>query len=240
MRREQNLSLLPQAEDRMFAPKKDTYIDLAIALLTHYSFDLGGYKATELVMHWQNQFPFNWLHLAVVEALYQGRYKAVSAQQILTMWQRRGQPTFHFNMEFERLICSKFPESLTALPSIATTPMLPTVSSEPANNSYLLPPANSVPEKTDTSNTRRQYSKYEYKQKPVDEIVESNSIPKPAIANIQVEELDLQSRVASQLTKLLPPATNHPPIGQFTPERSKNSDSFASKLKAIVREEKLE
>jgi hypothetical protein len=237
MRREQNLSLLPQPEDRMFAPKKDTYIDLAIALLTHYSFDLGGYKATELVMHWQDQFPFNWLHLAVVEALYQGRYKAISAQQILTMWQRRGQPTFHFNMEFERLICSKFPESLTALPNVATTPMLPTVSSELANNSYLLPPANSVPEKSDTNNTRSYYSKYEYKQKQVDVISEPNSIPKPAIPNIQVEEFDSRSKVATQLTKLLPPATNHPPIGQFTPERSKTNDSFASKFKALVREE---
>ena len=237
MRREQNLSLLPQPEDRMFAPKKDTYIDLAIALLTHYSFDLGGYKATELVMRWQDQFPFNWLHLAVVEALYQGRYKAVSAQQILTMWQRRGQPTFHFNMEFERLICSKFPESLTPLPNVATTPMLPSVSNESANNLNLLPPANSVPEKSDTNNTRSHYAKYEYKQKPVDAIPEPEAIPKPAIPNIQVEEFDSRSRVATQLTKLLPPATNHPPIGQFTPERSKTNDSFASKFKALVREE---
>jgi hypothetical protein len=236
MRREQNLSLLPQAEDRMFAPKKDTYIDLAIALLTHYSFDLGGYKATELVMRWQNQFPFNWLHLAVVEALYQGRYKAVSAQQILTMWQRRGQPTFHFNMEFERLICSKFPESLIALPDVAATTMLPNVPTESANNSHLLPPANSVPEKIDTINTQRYYPKYEYKPKPVDKISESASICEAAIPNMEVKELD-SSRVATQLTKLLPPATNHPPIGQFTPERSKTSDSFASKLKAIVQEE---
>jgi hypothetical protein len=233
MRREQNLSLLPQAEDRMFAPKKDTYIDLAIALLTHYSFDLGGYKATELVMRWQNQFPFNWLHLAVVEALYQGRYKAISAQQILTIWQRRGQPTFHFNMEFERLICSKFPESLTALPNAAATPMLPSVSYESANNSYLLPPANAAPEKSDTSKTRSSYAKYEYKQKPVDTTPECAPIHEPAISNMQVEEFDSQSRVVT----LLPAATNHPPIGQFTPERSKTTDSFASKLKAIVREE---
>jgi hypothetical protein len=237
MRREQNLSLLPQAENKMFAPKKDSYIDLATSLLTHYSFDLGGYKATELVMRWQDQFPFNWLHLAVVEALYQGRYKAVSAQQILTMWQRRGQPTFHFNMEFERLICSKFPESLTALPNTNATPMLPSVSSESANNSNLLPPTNSASEKYDTNKTQHYYSKYEYKQKPVDTIPESASVPKPAIPNVEVEEFDRQSRVATQLTKLLPPSTNHPPIGQFTPQRSKTTDSFASKLKAIVQEE---
>lgn len=229
MQREQNLGLMPKAE-RMFAPKEDTYIDLAIALLTHYSFDLGGYKAEELVMRWRNQFPSNWLHLAVVEALYQGRYKAVSAQQILAMWQRRGQPTFHFNMEFERLICSKFPESLTALPGVSTTPMLPSVST---NNSKLLPAANSVPQKSDTSNAESYVSDYEYKQEPTETPPEWAVIRKPAIANMQVKESDSQSRLTS-LAKLLPSAT-HPPIGQFTPIRC-DSDAFALKLKAIVRE----
>lgn len=236
MRREQNLGLSPEAE-RMFVPKEDTYIDLAIALLTHYSFDLSGYRASELVMRWRNQFPFNWLHLAVVEALYQGRYKAVSAQQILTMWQRRGQPTFHFNMEFERLICSKFPESLTALPSVPVTPMLPPVStsSEAAvNNSKLLASANPVTEKYHTSNTEKSLPDYKYKQKLLETLPERALIGKPAIANMEVKESDSQFGVATQPRKLLPPAT-HPPIGQFTPTRC-DSDSFASKLKAIVRE----
>nr|WP_071599895.1 hypothetical protein [Mastigocladopsis repens] len=99
----------------MFIPALDTSADLAIALLIHYSFDLSGYSASELVDLWQKQYPGNWLHLAVIEALYQGRYKAISVQQILICWQRRGQAIFHFNMEFERLICSKFPQSLTSL-----------------------------------------------------------------------------------------------------------------------------
>ncbi len=236
MRREQNIGLSPEAE-RMFAPKEDTYIDLAIALLTHYSFDLGGYRASELVMQWRNQFPFNWLHLAVVEALYQGRYKAVSAQQILTMWQRRGQPTFHFNMEFERLICSKFPESLTALPSVSVTPMLPPVSTNSkaaVNNSKLLASANRVTEKSNTSNTENSVTDYEYKQKRLKTLRERALID-TAIANVEVKESESQSEVATQPRKLLQPATNHPPIGQFTPSKC-DSDSFASKLKAIVRE----
>jgi hypothetical protein len=227
MQREQNLGLMLEAE-RMFVPKEDTYIDLAIALLTHYSFDLGGYKAEELVMRWRNQFPSNWLHLAVVEALYQGRYKAVSAQQILTMWQRRGQPTFHFNMEFERLICSKFPESLTALPAISTTPILPPVST---NNSKLLAAAHSVPEKSDTSKAESYVSDYEYKQEPKEMLPEWTVTRKPAA--VQVKESGSQSRLES-LTKLLP-STTHPPIGQFTPIRS-DTDAFALKLKAIVGE----
>jgi hypothetical protein len=113
---EQDLCVLSEAENQMFTPALDTSADLAISLLIHYSFDLSGYSASELVGYWQKQYPGNWLHLAVIEALYQGRYKAISVQQILTCWQRRGQAIFHFNMEFERLICSKFPQSLTSLP----------------------------------------------------------------------------------------------------------------------------
>ncbi|MHC5827895.1 MAG: hypothetical protein ACYT04_71415, partial [Nostoc sp.] len=75
--------------------------------------------ANELVERWQTQYPLNWLHLAVIEALYQGRYKGVSVQQILVFWQRRDQATYHFNMEFERMICSKFPQSLTSLAALA-------------------------------------------------------------------------------------------------------------------------
>mgnify|MGYP004474391021 CR=1 FL=1 len=120
---EQDLCLLPETESQMFTPALDTSADLAIALLIHYSFDLTGYSASELVDLWQKQYPGNWLHLAVIEALYQGRYKAISVQQILTCWQRRGQAIFHFNMEFERLICSKFPQSLTSPPALPPDPM---------------------------------------------------------------------------------------------------------------------
>ena len=94
---------------------------MAAALLVHYSFDLSGYSASELVNRWQSQYPIDWLHLAVIEALYQGRYKAISVQQILAFWQRRGQAIYHFNMEFERLICSKFPESLNSISCTSVT-----------------------------------------------------------------------------------------------------------------------
>ncbi|MEM6401335.1 MAG: hypothetical protein AAF757_14050, partial [Cyanobacteria bacterium P01_D01_bin.116] len=89
----------------MFTQTSNVTNNLAVSLLTHYSFDLGGYNASELVKRWENQYPSNWVHLAIIEALYQGRYKAVSAQQILTLWLRRNHPSYHFNMEFERLIC---------------------------------------------------------------------------------------------------------------------------------------
>ncbi|MGV0103706.1 hypothetical protein NSTCB13_02331 [Nostoc sp. DSM 114160] len=124
----------------MLTTLPDTSANLAIALLINYSFDLGGYSANELVERWQTQYPLNWLHLAVIEALYQGRYKAVSVQQILVFWQRRDQATYHFNMEFERMICSKFPQNLTS----STAPALPPAKKKPTVEqvtSPQLPPA---------------------------------------------------------------------------------------------------
>jgi hypothetical protein len=85
----------------------------AAALLVHYGFDLGGKKAEKLAGEWLAKYPGYWLRLAVVEALYQGRYKAVSVGQLLSMWHRIGEPLYHFNREFERLVCNNFPQNLT-------------------------------------------------------------------------------------------------------------------------------
>lgn len=79
------------------------------ALLIHYSFDISRDTVEELLGEWLAVYPPYWLRLAVVEALYQGRYKTVSVEQILVMWQRRGQPLYHFNHEFESLVCSSYP-----------------------------------------------------------------------------------------------------------------------------------
>ena len=61
-------------------------------LMIRYSFDLGNYSPEQWIDQWLQQYPDLWLHEAVVEALYQGRYKAVSVWQILDLWQRRGKP----------------------------------------------------------------------------------------------------------------------------------------------------
>jgi hypothetical protein len=245
MRREQNICLRPQVENQMFAPTSDTYIDLAIALLTHYSFDLSGYQASDLVLQWQSEFPSNWLHLAVVEALYQGRYKAFSVQQILVMWQRREQATFHFNMEFERLICSKFPESLSAMST--PLPTLPPASSATSNshnpNNYQSISVKKTITESETvsNNTKKHIDSYiddEYKKEQftkVEEIESSVVIRKSPISNTQVINSENQSHVTAQMVKLIPPATHRPPIEQFSPERRDRTDElFASKMKAIV------
>ncbi|EAW34453.1 hypothetical protein [Lyngbya sp. PCC 8106] len=86
---------------------------IAAALLTHYSFDLGDYSSEERVEEWGDNYEYYWIYFAVIEALYQGRYKSISVAQILSIWLRRGKPIYHFNWEFEQLICKNLPKALT-------------------------------------------------------------------------------------------------------------------------------
>ncbi|HEY9751535.1 MAG TPA: hypothetical protein V6C46_01180 [Coleofasciculaceae cyanobacterium] len=82
----------------------------AASLLGYYHFELDRYTIHQLVDHWGQQFPTHWVRLAIIEALYQGRYKSISVEQILNLWHRRGQPRHHFNHEFERIVCNKLPQ----------------------------------------------------------------------------------------------------------------------------------
>jgi len=236
------------------------WLDLAAALLIHYSFDLSGYSASELVNRWQSQYPVNWLHLAVIEALYQGRYKAFSVQQLLTFWQRRGQAIFHFNMEFERLICSKFPESLTSLTS-------PFISENKDNITQLPPTPNSLTDNwAIAASVRNGYSRHNNTQsievmseeKPLlqeqrRESIETEKVLPSSTTGVSKYSLGHQQtyalsqrktadgRLVSQTSSLNQqalslPAANHPPIGQFTPETSDRSELFTSKLKAMSSE----
>ena len=79
-------------------------MDIAIALLQHYSFDLGGYTIRDLTRTWE-KFKPEWVRQAVIESLFQGRYKAVSVNQILQLWERKGEPNCRYTHEFERLVC---------------------------------------------------------------------------------------------------------------------------------------
>lgn len=82
------------------------------ALLTCYGFDLSGLTPIKTLERWLESYPILWIRLAVVEALYQGRYKSISVEQLLKFWLKRGHPLFHFNQEFERLISHKLPQIL--------------------------------------------------------------------------------------------------------------------------------
>lgn len=93
--------------------------DLAIAkivsLMTSYSFDTDRYSVEKIVQQWQKNYRVHWIYLATIEALYLGRYKAISIEQIMNGWYRRGQPNTHFNGDFERVICRKLPRHLSTI-----------------------------------------------------------------------------------------------------------------------------
>lgn len=121
----------------------ETAIAYACALLIYYGFDLNRSTADELIERWLCRVPVSWVRLAVVEALYQGRYKAISIEIILGFWQRRGKPVCHFTHDFERIICSRLPEPLMLQTTLLQAQILLRVEQaviEPAPLSELAPP----------------------------------------------------------------------------------------------------
>ena len=48
--------------------------------------------------------------MATIEALFLGRYKSISVEQLLMQWAKRGRPLFRHTKEFERLISQKLPK----------------------------------------------------------------------------------------------------------------------------------
>ena len=142
----------------------NTSKNLVRTLLIDYSFDLNGYITDELIACWHNTYPLSWLHLAVIEALYQGRYKAISVRQILAIWHKKGQVCCHFNLEFENLICRQFTEKLapsTGKSKSNKTPKLPQ-----KQKHHLLAFSDNQIEVNDFSEKTNEYSK----QQSIEEI----------------------------------------------------------------------
>ena len=86
----------------------------AAALLEGYQFEMGSHDARQWVSLWLESYRPIWIRDAVVEALYQGRYKSISVRQILELWTRRGQPIRHVTHEFEAAVCREFGETRIA------------------------------------------------------------------------------------------------------------------------------
>ena len=95
----------------MHNPSQESAISRPINLLKHYSFESNHRSYERVLDSWLERFPLSWVNLALVESLYQGRYKVVSVEQILTLWQRRGKPSYHFNHDFERLVSNNLPQA---------------------------------------------------------------------------------------------------------------------------------
>jgi hypothetical protein len=99
---------------------KDLAIAQTIALIESYAFDLGKYSTETLIEEWLKIYNSTWIRLATIEALYLGRYKSISIDQILSVWLRLGTPNTHFTHEFERLICRKLPRHLIDLANFSS------------------------------------------------------------------------------------------------------------------------
>jgi hypothetical protein len=78
--------------------------NVVVALILRYGFDLGEQSALSMVRSWSCKYDPSFLSLAVVESLHLGRYKAVSIEQVLNGWQRRGEPMPHFSDEFADMV----------------------------------------------------------------------------------------------------------------------------------------
>jgi hypothetical protein len=90
-------------------------------LLCYYKFALEGRTASQVLRQWAQDYPVEWIRLAIIEALYQGRYKAVSVEQILQNWQRRSQAQPRFDDEFAQLIRQRLPDNLAAISTETTS-----------------------------------------------------------------------------------------------------------------------
>ena len=104
----------------MTEPTENPVLTDSAALLVGYGFDLGTFEVDDLILYWSSHYPLHWLRAAILEALHQGRYKAISVGQILVIWRRRGQPLPHYSYEFERAVCDRFPPSrIGSIPAAA-------------------------------------------------------------------------------------------------------------------------
>lgn len=99
-----------------FQPQEPTprvVLASAVALMVHY-FGIREVDAWTETFLLAGRYSPDWVRLAVVEALYQGRYKVVSVQQILDIWRRRGKVVSHFNREFEAIVTVPLPDAIQA------------------------------------------------------------------------------------------------------------------------------
>ncbi|ESA37802.1 hypothetical protein N836_34840 [Leptolyngbya sp. Heron Island J] len=92
----------------------------AITLIKSFSLELEQYSPESQVLYWLHQYRAPWIRDAIIEAVYQGRYKIISVEHILAIWQRRGQPVCHFTSGFEQVISAQLGTQLRLSTSMMT------------------------------------------------------------------------------------------------------------------------
>ncbi|ABW30161.1 hypothetical protein [Acaryochloris marina] len=88
----------------------ESILTTTTGLLTYYCYEAESQAQDSLLDRWLGDYSPEWVRLALIESLYRGRYKTISVGGLLADWKRKGQPLYHFNREFEALICHKFPQ----------------------------------------------------------------------------------------------------------------------------------
>ncbi|MDJ0687286.1 MAG: hypothetical protein QNJ41_02135 [Xenococcaceae cyanobacterium MO_188.B32] len=203
----------------------DPNISQTVELMNSYGLDLHGYTIEEIISHWLNTYHANWIRLAIIEALYLGRYKAISVEQILSVWARVGNPNPHFSHEFERLICRKLPRNSTELPdntsvtsSLEEKILEEKIAALGKNKSIA---SESFPLQAQTQIDNNTENSHKDTTKSAPESIDSTP------SNLERPQQKNRSR----------PSPEKPPIHEFTP--LPDVSAFYNKLKSLA-EEKLE
>lgn len=211
----------------------DSAVAYAVALLSHYGFELRGYTAQELVDLWLDKYQAEWVRLGVIEALYQGRYKAFSVEQILAVWARRGQPIYRFNHEFERLISRKLPQNLTQWQETISTDF-----SQEYNLFLEVPSSDQITDGEEITEVKiEEEIPTAVEDIPIAEVIEQQELVESS--------LHLDQQLPESLPEISPSSTynanwarcqiSKQPIDQFSPPP--DSSGFYLKLKAVAQQQ---
>jgi hypothetical protein len=191
---------------------------LSAALLAYYASE--GTRLSvrvKLLARWLKHYPETWVRAALIESIYQGRYKTVSVEQVLERWQRRGQPVCHFNSEFARLVCQNIPRELARFPDekrdhgfsrkSANKPELFTAPPEPLPGPFAAPlPSernvndNSLQDDTaaDLSSIAEQHRLQDQSAAVIAQSVTDAILPELAISEWEIEPFESPSSVTDE------------------------------------------
>jgi hypothetical protein len=196
-----------------------------VELIRRYGFDLDGYSVNALVDFWMQQYPALWIRLATIEALYQGRYKTISIEQILNLWQRRTRPVYHFTGEFERMVSLR--------PMLSAANLAASFSSAPPEPKAVQP-LDAVPEASqngysEPAQTEAIDRATEIAEQENADETEPGATWQPLIQAIQ-GSASLRVVGSDEIRRTI--AIEPPPIDQFTP--TLEVSDFYWRLKAVV------
>ena len=217
----------------------------AAVLLDGYRFELGSHDARQWVSLWLEFYRPSWIRDAVVEALYQGRYKSVSVRQILEMWQRRGQPIRHVTHDFEAAVCREFGEVKLApikvaptLPAASTTAASPPAVKSPAGAKISSGRSSGQTTSYNRSNQWRSHQQYTF---PTPEPVQTAVATPPKIATLKPRPTATVSFNLAELAASTPgmspaphyqemPAQSEPPIASKANGNGAEDDAQKQKV----------